>query len=119
MCIALEATIDTISLLPTAPQIIVLSLKLVNGRLSLSLEIIDHATFAPIMQLKMKHTLCKSVPYTTPLEIHLYHYFRNVVLGEPQVLSFKWTIELTLASLYPTEATAFRHSRELAGLKPS
>jgi hypothetical protein len=41
-----------ISLLPTAPQTTSLPLKLDNGRLSLSLEILDYATFAPIMQLK-------------------------------------------------------------------
>ena len=42
---------------------IVLPLKLDNVWLSLSLEILDYATFAPIMQLKMSHNLCWNVPY--------------------------------------------------------
>ncbi len=53
MWIVLEATIDTTtntrSLLLTAPRTIGLPSKLDGGQLSLSLEIIDYATFALMM----------------------------------------------------------------------
>ena len=62
------------SLLPTAPRTIDLLLKLDDERVSLSLEILDHATSAPIMQLRMKHIWCWNVPYTTTLEICFHHY---------------------------------------------
>ena len=48
-------------LLLTASQIIDLPLKLNDDRLSLSLEIIDYATFALIIQLK-RGTLCVGMP---------------------------------------------------------
>ena len=48
----------------------------VDVRLSLPLETIDYATFAPMMQLKMRHTLCWNVPYITPLEESFHHYLR-------------------------------------------
>jgi hypothetical protein len=52
-------------LLPTTPQTINLPLKLGNGQLSLSLEMLDYATFAPIIQLKLRHISCWNVPYIT------------------------------------------------------
>ena len=49
MCIVLEATIDTTKnarlLLLAAPQLIDLSMRLNGGRVPLSLEVIDYATF--------------------------------------------------------------------------
>ena len=47
-----------------------------DGQLSLSLGILDYATFAPIMRLKMRHISCWNVPYITPLEISFHHYLR-------------------------------------------
>ena len=59
--------------------------SMVNGRLSLFLDIIiDYATFAPIMQLKVRQALCWNVPFITPLEISI---------------SFNWSINLTLTSI--------------------
>jgi hypothetical protein len=60
------------SLLFTAPQTIDLSLELDDGRLPLSLEILDYIAFALTMQLQMRHVLCWNVPSTTPLEISFY-----------------------------------------------
>jgi hypothetical protein len=37
----------------------------------------NYATFAPTMQLKMRHISCWNVPYTTPLEIRFHHYLRT------------------------------------------
>ena len=61
------------SLLPTAPQTIDFPLKFDDGQLSLSLELPNGVTFAPTMQLKMRHISCWNVPYTTPLEISFHH----------------------------------------------
>ena len=44
-------------------------LAIETGRLSLSLEILDYTTFAPISQLQTRHISCWNAPYTTPLEI--------------------------------------------------
>ena len=52
--------------LPIGPRPIDLTLKLDDGRLSLSLEILDYATFAPIMQLKMRRISFWNAPYITP-----------------------------------------------------
>ena len=82
----------------TALQIIDLPLKLDDGQLSLSLKILDYVTFAPIMQLKMKHILCWNVPYTTPLEISFHHYLKTQVQGASSH-SFNQTNNLTLASI--------------------
>jgi hypothetical protein len=57
-------------------QVIHFSLKLVDGQLSLCVEIIDYATSALIMRLKMRHTLQWSVPCLTPIEISFHHYLR-------------------------------------------
>ena len=65
---------NTRLLLLFASQTIDLPLRLDNGRISLSLEIIDHVIFALIMQLKMRHILCWNVPSITPLEISFHHY---------------------------------------------
>ena len=46
------------SLLSIAFQTIDLSLILDDERLSVSLEILEYATFSPTMQLKMKHITC-------------------------------------------------------------
>ena len=35
-----------------------LALKLEDGQLPLALEILDYATFAPILHLKMRHIVC-------------------------------------------------------------
>jgi hypothetical protein len=44
---------------------------------SISLEILDYATFALTMQLKVRHISCWNVPYTTPLDIiSIHHYLR-------------------------------------------
>lgn len=64
-------------LLLTAPQIIDLPLKLDNVGLSLFLEIIDYLTFALMMQLKRRHTLCWTTPCITLLYAHsINHYLR-------------------------------------------
>ena len=44
-----------------------LPFKLDDGRVSLSPEILDYTTFAPIMQLKMRHILCWNGPYDRPI----------------------------------------------------
>lgn len=54
-----------------APQIIGFPLKLNDGQVSLLLRIIEYATFALIMLLKMRHPIEDKFP---PL-------FENVVLG--------------------------------------
>ena len=59
-------------------------LKLNGGQLFLSLEIIDYATFALIVYLKPRHTLCWSVPYITPLGISSYK-FKKRSVRESQV----------------------------------
>ena len=68
---------NTRSLLLTSPLTIDFQLKLDNGQLSLYLEILDYATFAPIMHLKMRHTLCWNVPYIASLEMSFHHYLRT------------------------------------------
>ena len=70
---------------------------------------IDYATFVLTMQLKMRHTLCRSLLYTTPLEIKT-----PITIWECSIMEHQVDI-----SLYVTEATALRHYRKLAGLKPS
>ena len=54
-----------------------LPLKLDDERVSLSLEILEYAAFAPIMQLKMRHISCWNVPNTTPLEMSFHHYLET------------------------------------------
>ena len=104
------------SLLPTAPRTVDLPLKLDDEQLSLSLEILDYGTFAPIMQLKMMHLSCWNVPYITPLEISSHHYLRRSSRNLKSFFQLDHQVDI---SLYLTEATTPRHSRELAGLKPS
>ena len=66
------------SLLPTTPRTANLSLNLDDGLLFL--EILDYATSAPTMQLKMRHILCWDVPYATPLlETSLHHYLKKLL----------------------------------------
>ena len=68
------------SLLPTTPRTADLSLNLDDGLLFLALEILDYATSAPTMQLKMRHILCWDVPYATPLlETSLHHYLKKLL----------------------------------------
>ena len=61
----------------TTPCIIDLPMKLDNIWLSLFLEILDYATFALMMWLKMRHHLCWSITSTMPLEMTFNHYFKR------------------------------------------
>ena len=71
--------------MPTTPRTINLPLKLDHGQLSLFLHILDYATFAPTMQLKLKHTSCWNDLSITTLEINLHHYLRTDVQVDSQV----------------------------------
>jgi hypothetical protein len=66
------------SLLPITPRTIDLSLKLDDGQLSVSLEMLDYAPFSPLMQLKTRHISCWNVPDTTPLKINFHNLLENV-----------------------------------------
>ena len=94
----------------TAPLTIYQPLKLDNDQLSLLPEILDYATFAPIMQLK-NETLYK------PIRDKFASLLKNVVLGVLE--SFFQLDHQVDISLYLMEATALCHSRELVGLKSS
>ena len=65
---------------------------------SLALLTLDCVTFAPIMQLKMRHISCWNVPYVSPLEIIFPSLFEDVV-WEASSHSFDWTTKLALASI--------------------
>ena len=54
-------------------ELIDLPLKLDSGQMSLSLKIINHATFALMKQLKTRHTFCQITPYPTPLKMSFHH----------------------------------------------
>ena len=100
---------NTWSLPLTASQIINLSLKLDGGQVSLSLEMIDYATFALIMQSKMRHTLCWNVPNITPL-IQV-----SIIIWQGSLKSSFHLDQQVDIGLYLAEATTLCHSRELAG----
>ena len=55
--------------------------KLYDGRSSLSLEIPDYATFARIMQSKMRHVLCWRCPPYNLIRYKFPYLFENVVSG--------------------------------------
>ena len=59
--------------------------------------------------LQMRHTLCWSVPYITPLQISFNHYFEKVVLGSPKSF-FQLDQQVDDIGLYLTEATRLCHS---------
>lgn len=50
------------------------------------------------MQLKMRHTLCWSVPHITPLKNSFNHYLIVQYQGF-SIVPFKWTIKSTLPSI--------------------
>ena len=54
--------------------------------------------FCSYNTVEMRHTLCWSVPYITPLEISFHHYLRLQYQGASS-LSFNWIIKLTLTSI--------------------
>ena len=85
-----------------------------NGWLSMSLEILDYATFANIMQFKMSQFSCWNIIHD-PIREKMPPLFGNVVLGS--LKSFFQLDHQVDISLYLTEATALRHCRELANLK--
>ena len=101
------------SLLLTAPQTIILPLKLYNGWLPLSIEILNYATFAPIMQLKKKHILCWNTPYIAPINNEFPSLFEKVALRS--LGSFFQLDHQIDIMLYLTEAITLCHSRELVG----
>ena len=69
------------------------------------------------MKLKVKHTLCWSVPYTTLLEIiKLQSHFEDVPLESKSFFHLDHEVNI---GLFLKEATALRHSKELAALTPS
>ena len=87
------------------------------ARLSLSLEILDYVTFAPIMQLENESHFVLECPLYNPIRDKFPSLFENVVLGNlKSFFEFDHQVD---NSLYLTEATALYHSRELAGVKPS
>ena len=100
------------SLLPTTPRTVDLPLQLADGQQSLSVEILDYVTFAPIMQLKMRHISCWNVPYISRLEISSHHLV-------PWILKSFFQLHQIDNSLYFTEATALHHSKILTSLKAS
>ena len=118
MWIVLEATIDTHhiarSVLPITPRTIDLPLKLDDGRLSLSLKILDHAIFA-LIEIEAHFVL--ECPLYNSIRDEFPSLFENVVLGS--LKSFFHLIHQVDIGLYLTEASALHHSRELAGLKPT
>ena len=64
--------------MPATPQTIDFPLKLGDGQVSPSLKILDYATFAPIVQLKIWPISCWNAPYLQPhLEISFHHYLRT------------------------------------------
>ena len=107
---------NTWSLLHTTPQTINLSLKPDHGWVPLSLEILDCATFSPIMQSKMGHTLCWKVSLHNPIRHKFTLLFENMVPGS--LKSFQSDQQVKIC-IYLTEATILYRSRELTDLKPS
>jgi hypothetical protein len=103
-------------LLPTAPQIIHLPLKLDDERLSLSLEIPDYATFAPDAIENEAHLVLERPLYNL-IKDKFPSLFENVI---PRSLKSFFQLDHQVdISLYLIEANVPRNSRELAGLKPS
>lgn len=69
------------------------------------------------MYLEMRHALCWSVPYISPLKIHFQSLITHVVLGS--LKSFCQVDHEVDSSLHLTKATALRHSKKVAILTPS
>ena len=69
------------------------------------------------MYLEMRHALCWSVPYISPLKIHFQSLITHVVLGS--LKSLCQVDHEVDSSLHLTKATALRHSKKVAILTPS
>ena len=67
-------------------------------RLFLALEILDYATLALILQLKMRHILCWNAPLYNPTREKFPSLRIRVAKGALSI-SFNGTIKLTLASI--------------------
>ena len=92
-------------------------MKLDNGRLFLSLEILDYVTFFSCNAVEIEAHFMLECPLYKPIRDKFPSLFENVVLG-----SLKYFFQLDHQvdiSLYLKEATALHQSRELASLKPS
>ena len=83
----------------------------------LSLERLDYATFAPIMQFENEAHLVLECPLYDFIRDKFPSLFKNVVSG-----CFKSFFQLDQQVdiiLYLTEATTLGHSKKLTSLKPS
>ena len=98
----------------TSSQIIDLPLKLDGGQRSQYLGIKYYPTFTLTMELKMRHTLCWSIPSSTPLEIGFVPLFTNVVLGS--LKSFFQLDHHVDICLYLTSPTTLDDSRDISFL---
>ena len=110
---------DTRSLLPTTLRTIDLPLKLDDGRLSLSLQILEFSLICSYSAVENEaHFVLECLLYN-PVRHKFPSLFEEVILGSLKYFySFFQLDHQVDISLYLTEATALQHSRKLVGFKP-